>query len=110
MRLDKETEDVDLQRRRRSYSEVHGFVGRFPNFMNEGNPPCSEANPEAFFPEKGMANTTWEEMRMAQKICKTCPYKTPCLNWAIDNAEMGIWGGTTERERRTLRRSRRAAS
>ena len=118
MRLDRETKYETLeerikeeqQRRRRTYKEIHGFLGRFPDFSTEGIPPCSETDPEAFFPDKGMANTSWEEMRMAKNICKACPYKTPCLDWAIDNREFGIWGGTTERERRPLRRSRRVAS
>ena len=37
-------------------------------------------------------------------MCAACPYKTPCLEWAVIHDEMGIWGGTTAKERRVHRR------
>lgn len=84
------------------------FVGKYPDFL-QGLPPCSGADPEAYFPEKGNSGSTLREVQMAKSICKTCPYQAPCLDWAVNNHELGIWGGTTERERRTIRRSRRVA-
>ena len=36
----------------------------------------------------------------ARKICKTCPVKDACENWAMVNGEdMGMWGGLTPSER-----------
>jgi WhiB family redox-sensing transcriptional regulator len=84
------------------------FVGKYPDFL-EGTPPCSGADPDAYFPEKGNSGSTTREIQMAKSICKTCPYQSQCLDWAINNHELGIWGGTTERERRSIRRSRRVA-
>jgi WhiB family redox-sensing transcriptional regulator len=43
----------------------------------------------------------------AKAICKDCPVKLECLQHALDNDEAGIWGGTTEKERRSLLRRRR---
>ena len=59
---------------------------------------CASADPEEWFPEKG-ANS-----RKAKNICRTCPVIDECLQFALDNNEKGIWGGTSTRERATLRR------
>lgn len=70
---------------------------------------CRGSDPALFFPGKGMNR----EMFMAIAICERCPVKDPCLKEAMDlGAEkaMGIWGGTTERGRRELRKQRRIAS
>jgi WhiB family redox-sensing transcriptional regulator len=40
---------------------------------------------------------------MAKSICARCPVKSPCLAYALRVDELlGIWGGTTEAERRQL--------
>lgn len=31
-----------------------------------------------------------------------------CREWAIENKEFGVWGGTTEKERKRIRRMRKA--
>lgn len=60
---------------------------------------CLDADPEAFFPEKGGST------REAKRICNACPVQDECLEWALENEErFGIWGGMSERERRRLRR------
>ncbi|WP_411153277.1 WhiB family transcriptional regulator [Streptomyces sp. A30] len=43
--------------------------------------------------------------RAGPQRSRRCPVRDKCLNWAIraDPVE-GIWGGTTESERRALRR------
>lgn len=47
------------------------------------------------------------EQRDARGFCHACPVRTECLAHALDEGvEFGIWGGTTERERRALLRSR----
>lgn len=60
---------------------------------------CLDADPEAFFPEKGGST------REAKRICAACPVRDDCLDHAIANEErFGIWGGYSERERRRMRR------
>ena len=60
---------------------------------------CLDADPEAFFPEKGGST------REAKRICAMCPVQEECLAHALDNDErFGIWGGMSERERRRLKR------
>ena len=59
---------------------------------------------DLFFPEKGGGTRT------AKRICAGCPVRVPCLDYALDNDErFGVWGGLSERERRRLKRRRRAA-
>lgn len=38
----------------------------------------------------------------AKAICATCEAREPCLQWAIDNEEHGVWGGTTATERAAM--------
>lgn len=60
---------------------------------------CLDADPEAFFPEKGGST------REAKRICSACSVQQECLQWALQNDErFGIWGGMSERERRRLKR------
>ena len=73
---------------------------RFPVFISDEIPVCATTDPEAFFPEKGLGGQG--SVRLAKSMCKSCSYVTKCLQWAIDNNETGIWGGTTERERRRM--------
>lgn len=82
---------------------------RFPNFSGKGVPPCATADPEAFFPDREGTITPYQ-IRMAKTICNSCPYKSECLEWALDNKETGIWGGLTEMDRRKLRRDRRSVA
>ena len=43
--------------------------------------------------------------RAAYLICQACSVRRECLDYAIVNNETGIWGGTTERERRFMKRT-----
>lgn len=79
------------------------------------NARCLDADPDTFFPPKG------GDANPARDICNgtgrvgPCPVRTDCLEWAISHPEWtryGVWGGTTEHDRRPLRqqRTRRVAS
>lgn len=60
---------------------------------------CGRYDPEIFF------GTTAADERRAKAICGTCPVLTECLVAALSTPiEFGVWGGLSERERRTLRR------
>lgn len=66
---------------------------------------CAEVDPELFFPEKGQPNVP------AKRVCMGCEVRTECLEDALDNDErFGVWGGKSERERRKIKRARRAAT
>ncbi|MGH9292931.1 MAG: WhiB family transcriptional regulator [Acidimicrobiales bacterium] len=66
---------------------------------------CRDIPPETFFPSDGVG------VEQARRICADCPVKAPCLEYAMSNhIDHGVWGGTSERERRRLARKRRLAS
>jgi WhiB family redox-sensing transcriptional regulator len=44
-----------------------------------------------------------EHRDAAVAICRACPCRVDCLEWALEhNEQYGIWGGLTERQRRTI--------
>ena len=43
--------------------------------------------------------------KAAYRICQASPVQRQCLDYAIVNNETGIWGGTTERERRLMKKT-----
>ena len=65
---------------------------------------CRSSSPELFFPA-GTTGLAAPDIEAAKAICAVCPVRRECLRWAVaTNQEFGIWGGTTEEERRELRR------
>lgn len=59
---------------------------------------------DLFFPARG------ESSREAKAICAECPAQEACLDHGMAaNERNGIWGATTEKQRRRLRRDRGAA-
>jgi WhiB family redox-sensing transcriptional regulator len=64
---------------------------------------CRDIDPELFFP-LGTSDACEIQIEAAKQICRTCPVREPCLRWALDSGDAGVWGGTTEDERRKRRR------
>lgn len=69
--------------------------------------PCQE-DPGPFYPgySDNYEEDVWPEevQEHAKKLCKTCPTRSRCLDYAIANGdEHGIWGGRTHDERRKTR-------
>jgi WhiB family redox-sensing transcriptional regulator len=64
---------------------------------------CRDLEPALFFPI-GTAGPAVTQVAEAKRACLTCPVRTPCLDWALRHCQdYGIWGGTTETERQSLR-------
>ena len=64
---------------------------------------CSTADPDLFFPISSSGPAVHQAKR-AKAICARCEIRQACLDYAIDAGPIqGVWGGTTERERRPLR-------
>lgn len=79
----------------------------YPNFEEHGTPPCAESDPEAFFPERAGGDGAKDYIKMALAVCTDCPYKKACFDYAMKNSEIGVWGGTTEIQRRRIRMANR---
>lgn len=66
---------------------------------------CRDVDPELFFPI-GTTGPALSQIDEAKAICRTCNVTDECLAWAIDSGqESGVWGGLSEEERRSVRRS-----
>lgn len=65
---------------------------------------CRDHNPDLFFPI-GTTGQAIEQIEAARAVCMACPVRVECLEFALEtNQEAGIWGGTSEDERRGLRK------
>lgn len=52
-------------------------------------------------------NSDTHRIGEGQAICRRCPVKERCLAHALETPGcLGIWGATSERERRRMRRAR----
>lgn len=64
---------------------------------------CRDADPDLFFPV-GTTGPVLRQIDEAKRICRACPAQGQCLAWALDQPITdGVWGGTTEDERRSIR-------
>jgi WhiB family redox-sensing transcriptional regulator len=72
-------------------------------WMDAGN--CRSVSPSVFFPSDGVG------VEVAREVCRDCPVKNACLEYALVNhIDHGVWGGTSERERRRIARRRRVSA
>lgn len=63
---------------------------------------CNDHPADVFFPKRG------ESTKPAKVVCATCPVRRECLDFAIDEGiTHGVWGGLSELERRSIRRTTR---
>lgn len=68
------------------------------------NANCRGQDPDIFFPTNGHNLLT----RPAVETCNQCPVQLDCLEYALQHKiDHGIWGGTSERERRRILKGRR---
>jgi WhiB family redox-sensing transcriptional regulator len=59
---------------------------------------CAGMDPELFFPGRG------ESTKEIEAVCNRCPISEQCLDHALRHGRKhGIWGGTSERQRRMIR-------
>jgi WhiB family redox-sensing transcriptional regulator len=66
---------------------------------------CRDTSPDLFFPV-GTTGPALEQIAAAKAVCTECPVQEPCLEFALmTNQDSGIWGGTSEEERRKLRKA-----
>jgi WhiB family transcriptional regulator, redox-sensing transcriptional regulator len=71
------------------------------HWMGQGK--CRDMNPALFFP------SDWIGVQSAQRICADCTVRLPCLTYALANrVDDGVWGGTSERQRKRLLRQHRS--
>ncbi|HEY2077020.1 MAG TPA: WhiB family transcriptional regulator [Streptosporangiaceae bacterium] len=67
---------------------------------------CRSADPDLFFPVSA-ARAGLSDVASAKAVCASCAIRRRCLEYALDTRqEHGVWGGTSEDERRAIAASR----
>lgn len=63
---------------------------------------CRNMDTDLFFPRRGDPDSYPDEARDA---CAACPCRRACRDYAVaTNQKHGMWGGTTPKQRRLLRK------
>jgi len=63
---------------------------------------CRETDPNLFFPNKDIDGIS---AFRAKAVCRKCAVKAECLAYAVaDPSLQGIWGATSDAERRAIRK------
>jgi WhiB family redox-sensing transcriptional regulator len=63
---------------------------------------CRGADPEVFFDEGDWR--FWYPSQVALALCRSCPVRVTCLDFALTHRMVGTWGGTSDYQRRSLLR------
>lgn len=84
----------------------HRWTGTDPTWPErpawQSRAACLASSPSLFF-----ADSSGEGSDQAIAVCADCPVRAECLQYALDNNEtLGVWGGTTPRQRTRMRRGR----
>jgi WhiB family transcriptional regulator, redox-sensing transcriptional regulator len=58
---------------------------------------CTGTDPEVFY-------VAPELSAEAKAICRPCPARDKCLEWALRHEDWGVWGGLDENQRLSLKR------
>ena len=77
------------------------LAGGTPGWMPLG--ACRGEDPELFFPVT-LAGPALMQVFAAKAVCFRCAVRAACLSYALATGQAGIWGGTTQEERRAMRR------
>lgn len=75
----------------------------FPDF--DGTQNCAGTDVNTYYrdDDESKSVNAWAELK-AKRVCVDCAFLKPCYDWGLANEEFGVWGRTTEHERRILRR------
>jgi WhiB family transcriptional regulator, redox-sensing transcriptional regulator len=76
--------------------------GSSPGWMPRS--ACQGEDPELFFP-LAATGPALAQVIAAKAVCFRCAVRAACLAYALATGQAGIWGGTTQEERRAMRRS-----
>jgi len=84
---------------------VSAYTGQVPDTEPAGQwtkqGPCRD-DPDRMYP-----GTLAAEIERAKTVCRGCPVMEQCLQWALETREpYGVWGGTSEADRRAYFRRR----
>lgn len=61
---------------------------------------CRGVSRDIFFPEEFTLPDP-----AALRLCRRCPVRERCLQWALEHDEVGIWGGMTDEGRDKIKKT-----
>lgn len=84
---------------------------KFPDY--DGTQLCVGLPMDFFYNEPehmSLSSTARKDLREVRRqvkaLCYQCKFQTDCLEWALHHERYGLWGGTLEDERSTIRKNR----
>lgn len=84
-----------------------GLIDVDRDWMDDAYCRVNKIELNKFYPERG-GNQGYGNQSAKETVCRKCPVVKECLNYALNNnISIGIYGGTSGRERRVLQRERR---
>jgi WhiB family redox-sensing transcriptional regulator len=70
---------------------------------------CRDEDPDLFFPITSKGPSA-RQVNLAKAVCGRCRVQRKCLRFALETRQdQGVWGGTTEEERKLMRRAQARA-
>lgn len=95
------------RRTARDRAQERAYIELIKAIDDNGGVECAEV-PDIYFPND------WEfgsqrDTRLAKAICKRCPIRMKCLEYALTADEHGIWGGLLPVERTQLKKLAKTA-
>lgn len=101
MKTAHEIETARVEHSLSRHDGLYQLLATLPGADFGSHPACADDDPELFFPEDGQV----EQISAAKSVCAACPIRAACLSYALRHGVQGVWGGTTEDERRAMRRA-----
>lgn len=71
---------------------------------------CGGADRELFFADDMRDTTAKARVDQARAICRVCPVRQACLDYALATSAWGVWGGTTRDQRAAILKLQKAAT
>ena len=87
-------------RRSTLYAWFDGSVRIFDPMPWKEHANCKGVDTDLFFPEQGVNRIQIEQ---AKTVCRGCEVRTECFTYAMQHFERGVWGGTSEIQRKRIR-------
>lgn len=75
---------------------------KYPAFT--GAEPCAQVGTDLFFTPEDAVN--YRHLDTVKAVCASCVMREPCLGYALHVNVVGVWGGTTDGQRKQIRRHR----
>lgn len=75
---------------------------KYPAFT--GVEPCAQVGTDLFFTQDDSIN--YRDLDKVKRLCASCEMQEPCLEYALHVSVVGVWGGTTDVQRKQIRKQR----